>query len=132
MDDELEEIRAKKLNEIKKSMTQPALPDTPVVLTDDDIDGAIASYPKLVVDCWAVWCGPCRMVAPTIEALAKEKAGNVVFAKLDIDRNPQTAIKYTISAVPTMLVFKNGRLAGRVLGALPKPQLDKKITDLLS
>ncbi|MCL7415498.1 MAG: thioredoxin [ANME-2 cluster archaeon] len=129
--DELEEIRKRKLKELEESLNKSPLPDVPIELTDQDMDKALSDYPKLVIDCWAVWCGPCRMVAPTIEALAKEKAGDIVFGKLDIDNNPQTAMKYAITAVPTMLVFKDGQPAGRVLGALPKQQLEIKIAELL-
>lgn len=131
MDDELEKIKQKKLKEMQDIMNRPPLPDTPIELTDQNINTAINEYPQLVVDCWAVWCGPCKMVGPTIDALAKEKAQKVVFGKLDIDHNHQTAMKYSISAVPTILIFKDGQLAGRVLGALPKSQLDIKITEFL-
>jgi len=131
MDDELEKIRQQKLKEMMDSMNSPQLPDTPIEMSDQNIDTAINDYSRLVVDCWAVWCGPCTMVAPTIEALAKEKSQKVVFGKLDIDHNHQTAMKYSISAVPTILVFKDGQLKGKILGALPKSQLDNKITELL-
>ncbi|MCK4937422.1 MAG: thioredoxin [Methanosarcinales archaeon] len=129
--DELEEIRKRKLKELEESLNKTQL-DVPIELTDKDMDKALGEHPKLVVDCWAVWCGPCRMVAPTIEALAKEKAGDIVFGKLDIDNNPQTAMKYAITAVPTMLIFKDGQPVGRVLGALPKQQLEIKISELLN
>jgi thioredoxin len=131
MDDELEEIRNKKLKELQDKMNKSPLPDVPIVLTDADMEQALIDYPKLVVDCWAVWCGPCKMVAPTIEAMAKEKAGEIVFGKLDIDNNMQTGMKYQISAVPTMLVFNNGKHVGSILGALPKQQLEVKIAEML-
>ncbi|MDF1530985.1 MAG: thioredoxin [ANME-2 cluster archaeon] len=128
--DELDAIRKRKLKELEESLNKPKL-DVPIELTDQDMDKALTEHSKLVVDCWAVWCGPCRMVAPTIEALAKEKAGHIVFGKLDIDNNPQTSMKYAITAVPTMLIFKDGKPVGRVLGALPKQQLETKISELL-
>lgn len=131
MDKELEEIKKRKLKELQEKMNKPPLPDVPIKLTDQDIDQAISDYPKLVVDCWAVWCGPCRIVEPTIEALASERAGEIVFGKLDIDNNPQTGMKHTITAVPTLLVFKDGQPAGRILGALPKVQLEAKLDELL-
>jgi len=129
--DELEEIRKRKLKELETNLNKPQL-DVPIELTDQDMDKALSEHSKLVVDCWAVWCGPCKMVAPTIEALAKEKAGEIVFGKLDIDNNPQTSMKYAITAVPTMLIFKDGQPVGRVLGALPKQQLEMKISELLN
>jgi thioredoxin 1 len=130
MDEELEKIRKRKLKELQELMNKSPLPNTPIDLTDQDIEQAIKEYPKLVVDCWAVWCGPCRIVGPTIEALAAEKGGEIVFGKLDIDQNGQSAVKYTISAVPTMLVFKDGQLAGRIIGALPKPQIEAKLNEI--
>lgn len=130
MDEELEKIRKRILKEMQQNMKNTPLPDCPINLTDQNIEQAIREYPRLVVDCWAVWCGPCRIVAPTIEALASEKAGEIVFGKLDIDQNGHTAIKYAISAVPTMLVFKEGKLAGRIIGALPKPQIEAKLKQI--
>ena len=130
MDEELEKIRKRKLKELQEIMNKSPLPNTPIELTDQDLDQAISKYPKLVVDCWAVWCGPCKIVGPTIEAIATEKAGEIVFGKLDIDQNGQAAVKYAISAVPTMLVFKDGQLAGRIIGALPKQQIEAKLDEI--
>ncbi len=84
-------------------------------------------YPLVVVDCWAEWCGPCKTIAPIIEDLAKEYAGKVTFGKLNIDENMGVATKYQISAIPTMLVFKNGELSGQIIGALPKAHIKQQL-----
>ena len=96
-------------------------------LTDASFDAAVSEHALLVVDCWAVWCGPCRMVAPVIEELAKDYAGRATFGKLDVDRNPATARRFQIQSIPTILIFKNGRLVNQKLGALPRAMLEPAI-----
>jgi len=85
-----------------------------------------------MVDFWAVWCGPCRMIAPTIEELAKEYAGKIKVGKLNTDENPEVATKYKIMGIPTVMFFKDGQKVDQVVGAVPKPQLKAKIDSLLS
>ena len=106
-------------------------PTAPLVITDENFAGAVAKYPFLVVDCWAEWCGPCRMVGPIVEALAAEQAGRMVFGKLDTEANQQVPAEYDIRSIPTLLVFKNGELADRIVGAMPKPALLAKLEALL-
>ena len=106
-------------------------PDSPVVLTDSNFDKAIQKYPFLVVDCWADWCAPCKMIAPIVEELSGEYAGKIVFGKLDTDHNPNTSNKYKIRSIPDLLVFKNGELVDQIVGAMPKAQLEEKITKYL-
>jgi len=134
--DELEEIKRKKMQQMKKEMNAPAkpiveLPDKPVVVTDATIDAAASQYPIFILDCWAEWCGPCRTIGPIIEQLAKEMKGKVVFGKLNVDENMQTANKYRISAIPTLMVFKDGKLIDKLVGAYPKPALIAKIQKFL-
>lgn len=81
----------------------------------------------LLVDCWAPWCGPCRMVGPIMEQLAAEAKGRYVIAKLNVDHNPRTAAKFQISSIPTMLIFKRGRLVDRLIGAQPKSAIAAKL-----
>jgi len=131
VDEELEEIKRKKLEELKKQYMNGGkkmenMPNTPVKVTDADFDEAIKKYDTIVIDCWAPWCGPCRMVGPIIDELAKEMQGKIVFGKLNVDENPATSAKHQIMSIPTMLVFKNGNLVDRVTGALPKEELIKK------
>ncbi len=96
-------------------------------LTDASFDAAVSEHALLVVDCWAVWCGPCRMVAPVIEELAKDYAGRAAFGKLDVDKNRATARRFQIQSIPTILIFKNGRLVNQKLGALPRAMLEPAI-----
>ena len=126
MDDDLEAIRRKRMEDLKNAGTTN-WPSEPVKLSDADFDAFVAKYPIVVVDCWAPWCGPCRMVAPVVDALAKEWTGKVVFGKLNTDENADIPGKYRISAIPTILVFKGGKLAETIVGAYPKEPLAAKI-----
>jgi thioredoxin 1 len=90
-------------------------------------ESAVKANPRLVVDCWAGWCAPCKMMAPVFEELASEYAGRVTFAKLDVDENQAAAQKYQVMSIPTLLMFKDGKLADRITGALPKAQLATRL-----
>jgi thioredoxin 1 len=131
--DELEIIKKKKLERLKKQYMnrgktmENKWPDTPIHLIDADIDENIRKFPTIVIDCWAPWCGPCRMIGPILEELAKDMQGKIVFGKLNVDENPQTSMKYGIMSIPTMLVFKDGKLVDRVVGAMPKEMLLQKL-----
>jgi thioredoxin 1 len=96
-------------------------------------DSEVLQADKLVmVDFWAVWCGPCRIIAPTVEELAKEYEGRVKVVKLNTDENPDVASRYKIMGIPTLMFFKNGERVDQIVGAVPKPQLKSKIDGLLS
>ena len=82
----------------------------------------------VVVDFWAEWCGPCRMIAPALEEIAGSLGGKVKIVKLNVDENPQTAAKYGIMSIPTLMIFKNGQMASRQVGAAPKQKLEQWIT----
>ena len=134
MSDELEEIKKRKLEELKmqymnggKNIMEENMPNTPLQMTDADIDEHIKKYPEVIIDCWAPWCGPCRMIGPIIEELAKEMQGKIVFGRLNVDENPRTSTKHQIMSIPTMLVFKNGELVDRVIGAMPKEVLKQRL-----
>jgi len=86
----------------------------------------------VMVDFWAVWCGPCRIVAPTVEELAKEYAGKIKVGKLNTDENPELASRYKIMGIPTIMFFKDGQKIDQIVGAVPKPQLKSKIDTCLS
>ncbi len=96
-------------------------------LTEGNFDEVITSYPLLVVDCWAPWCAPCRMVAPVIEELAKDYQGKITFAKLNVDDNQSVAMRFQIMSIPTLLIFKNGVLVDQKVGAMPRPMLEPEL-----
>lgn len=131
MNNELDEIRKRKMEELKKHMMREnmkeAAPKTPLKITDADINEAIKKYDTIVIDCWAPWCGPCRMLTPVIEELAKEMQGKIVFGKLNVDENPRTSMKHKIMSIPTLLIFKKGNLVDRFVGAYPKEEIKKKL-----
>ena len=137
IDDELEEIKKRKLEQLKKQYMnggqnmEENLPNAPITITDADMDEAVKKYGTIVVDCWAPWCGPCKTVGPIIEELAKEMQGKIVFGKLNVDENPATSTKHQIMSIPTMLVFKNGELIDRFVGAMPKDVLKQKLDSYL-
>ncbi|MEA1965931.1 MAG: thioredoxin [Euryarchaeota archaeon] len=124
--DELEAIRQKKMERLQTMTLGEVL-----VLDDNNLAETVREHPFVVLDCWAEWCGPCKMVAPVIEQLATEYAGRITFAKLNIDENMGTAMKYQISAIPTMLVFRNGEMAGQIIGALPKNHIEQKLQEFM-
>ncbi|NOQ29183.1 MAG: thioredoxin [Methanosarcinales archaeon] len=124
--DELEAIRQKKMERLQTMTLGEVL-----VLDDNNLAETVREHPFVVLDCWAEWCGPCKMVAPVIEQLATEYAGRITFAKLNIDENMDTAMKYQISAIPTMLVFRNGEMAGQIIGALPKNHIEQKLQEFM-
>jgi thioredoxin len=93
-----------------------------------DVLGAGAT--PVLVDCWAPWCPPCRAIAPTLDQLAAESGGRYVIAKLNVDENPGTAGQYRIQGIPTLLLFKNGKLVDQIVGLAPKPTLAQKLAAL--
>ena len=104
----------------------------PTAVTDSTFESAVlrAEGPVLV-DFWAEWCGPCKMIAPLLEDLAADKTGELTVAKVDVDKNPQAATKYGVRSIPTMMLFKNGRVAATKIGALPKSKLYEWVDSVL-
>jgi thioredoxin 1 len=125
--DEIEEIRARRIRELMDQMSTANI-DKPIVVSDRNFDQTVKSYPLVVVDCWAPWCAPCRAIAPVVEQLAKDYSGRVVFGKLNVDENPETQHRFGIMAIPTLLVMKKGEEVDRIVGALPKSQLESRIS----
>ena len=100
----------------------------PVEITDQNFQTeVINSSVPVLIDFWAVWCGPCRLIAPFVEELAGEYEGKAKIGKLDVDHNPDTAMKYGIRSIPSILVFKNGEVVEQIVGAVPKKQIAQKL-----
>ncbi|MEK0430701.1 MAG: hypothetical protein RL139_505 [Gemmatimonadota bacterium] len=105
----------------------------PVVVTDATFAAEVEQQAGLsVVDFWATWCGPCRMIAPILDQLAEEFAGRVKITKLDVDANQGTAMRFQVRSIPTLLFFKDGKLIDQVIGAVPKPALAAKFEQHLA
>lgn len=98
-----------------------------VVVTDDTFDAAVVNSGKpAVVDFWAAWCGPCRIIAPILDQLAAEYDGKAKVAKLDVDANIRTATRFNVRSIPMVLFFKDGKVVDQVIGAVPRPVLEEK------
>jgi len=95
--------------------------------TDANFDELINSDKPVLVDFWAEWCGPCKMIGPVVEQLAGEYEGRAIIAKMDVDQNAQVPAKFGIRSIPTLMVFKNGQLIDKVIGAVPKNVLEQKL-----
>lgn len=101
---------------------------TPINVTDANFEMEIIQSPlPVLIDCWAPWCGPCRFVSPIVDEIAKEMAGSLKVGKLNVDENPVIASRFQIMSIPTLLVFKNGKLVDQIVGAMPKPQILQRL-----
>jgi len=106
--------------------------NAPVDISDQTFSSEVLGYKgPVLMDCWAPWCGPCKMVAPVLDQLASEYAGQIKIVKLNVDNNPMTASKYGIQSIPTMLIFKNGQQVDKIVGAVPKPEIESRIKTIL-
>ena len=105
----------------------------PVEVNDETFEAEVVNADiPVVVDFWAVWCGPCRMIAPVVEELAEEYDGKVKFSKLNVDDSPEVSMKYGIRSIPTLLVFKDGKPVDQIVGAVPKREVQKRVDAVLS
>ena len=132
-DVELEKLGQEKLREMmmKRKGSEEALMNKPIEVTDATFNETVQNHPFVVIDCLAALCGPCRMIAPIIEELARKYAGKVVFGKLDVDKNQAVSMQYQIMSIPTLMMFSHGKLLDKITGALPKPVLEARITRYL-
>ena len=102
-------------------------------VTDDNFQAEVVESDKpVLVDFWAPWCGPCRMVAPVLEEIAAEKGDAIQIVKLNVDENPETAAKFQVMSIPTLILFKDGDVAHKVIGALPKRRLEAELEPILA
>ena len=125
LDDELQRLREERLRKLEERLT--GTPGGVIEIADGALQKILQEHPALVVDVWAEWCGPCRMVAPAVEDLARDFAGRVTFGKCNVDQNPTIAASFSITAIPTLLFFANGMLVDRVVGALPKEAIKARV-----
>jgi thioredoxin 1 len=132
--DELENLRKQKLKELEERAAQPApkARGAPFKLHDATFEDEVARHDLLLVDFWAPWCGPCRMVAPVIEQLAKDYQGRVSFGKLNTDDNQMTAMRFRVMSIPTLILFRRGQPVDQIIGAVPKPQLEAMLNRYLT
>ena len=128
--DELEEIRLRRMRDLL-AKADSEVSSVPVALTDATFDDFVKNNPLAVVDCWAEWCGPCRMIGPVVEQLAKDFAGKVMFGKLNVDQNPATAARFGIMSIPTLLILKDGTVVDSIVGAVPRDQIVSKLQPYL-
>jgi thioredoxin 1 len=113
-------------------MTETSPKSLTVAVTDDSFsDDVLSSSTPVLVDFWATWCGPCKMVAPVLEEIAAEKAGSLRVVKLDVDANPSTARDFQVVSIPTMILFKDGQAVKRIVGAKGRATLLRELADVV-
>ena len=125
MDEEIRKIRERKMEEFMKKQESP---DKPLVMSDQGFDETLKKYPLVVVDFWSENCPPCRLIAPVLEELAADMRGNVVFGKVCVDEYREKAMEFGISAIPTLLIFREGKLVDRIVGFSSKDDLVSRLS----
>lgn len=124
-DNDLDQIKLKKIQAMLNQAEQAKQVNTlPLTITDSNFESIVKANPLVVVDFWAPWCGPCRMVGPVIEQLAKEYAGKVTFAKMNVDENRMVPNSFQVMSIPTIVVFHHGQAVQRIVGAYPKTEIE--------
>ena len=130
MDKELENIIQKKMKNLEERIRiekEIKDIDKPIILTDSNFEIEISKFPFLVIDFWASWCGPCKIMSPTIDSLAKEYSGRINFAKINVDENQHVANKFNIQSIPTLMYLKNGKVVDISIGVISKNQIMNKL-----
>ena len=121
------EKRRKEWETERASQSEQGGPGGVIQLTDATFDSQLRSHKLMLVDFWAPWCGPCRWVSPILEQIARENAGRLVLGKINVDENPMTSQRFGIEGIPTIMIVKDGRIVNRIVGALPKEDLETVI-----
>lgn len=131
-DDELKRIRERKLRKLMREFKEKnSLNGQVVHLTDSNFDQIISRNSLVLVDFYADWCMPCRMMAPIVEELAEELAGKVLVGKINVDENPDTADRFQVFSIPTLVIIKSGREVDRIVGFVPKSQVEARLKKYL-
>ena len=125
-DKEIERIKKAKILAMLERAQNQKLTSKPILLTDSNFNSEIAKHKLIVVDFWAPWCGPCRMVGPLVEELAAEYAGKVAFGKLNVDENTMVPRRFGVRGIPTLIVFKDGQIVDTSVGACSKSHIESK------
>ena len=125
-DAEIDRIKKAKIAAMLEQAQKEKIISKPIILTDTNFNSEIAKNELIVVDFWAPWCGPCRMVGPVIEELASEYSGKVAFGKLNVDDNRMVPSRFGVRGIPTLMVFKDGEAVDTVVGACPKTHIEAK------
>jgi len=131
-DVDLEKIRAEKLQELTTKMkNKESSRNVPITLDDANFKETVKKHLLMLIDCWAAWCGPCRMIAPVVDELARDYTGRVTVGKLNVDENSETAMSLGIISIPTLLIMKDGKEVDRIIGAVPKQFIEEKLQKYL-
>ncbi|MGC8661328.1 MAG: thioredoxin [Nitrososphaeria archaeon] len=130
-DNEENLIKDQMLRRLISGKAQASISSEPVTVTDLDFNQFVTTHENVVIDCWAEWCQPCRLISPIVEELAGKYAGKIWFGKLNVDENQGTAMEYSIMGIPTLLIFKNGSLVDQIVGAMPKRLIEAKVLSAL-
>lgn len=130
MDDELAQLREKRRAELESQRNGTGAPTRPVEVNQDTLGALLENHPIAMVDVWAAWCGPCRMMEPIVEELAHEWKGRAIVTKLNADANPDFLAQYGVQGIPTFLFFKDGTFVGRLVGARPKQDFEAALKEV--
>ncbi len=131
-DEDVEKIKEEMVDKMMNDTESKEYPAEPVEVNDNDFKETIKEYPLVLVDFWAAWCGPCKMMEPVLDELAEEYQGDVVIGKMNVDKNQNIPSRFQVSSIPTMVLFKEGEVVDRMIGALGKEQLSQKIEENLN
>jgi thioredoxin 1 len=132
-DKKLQRTESERMKDVRRADSQKREEplNQPIEVTDATFKEVIQNHPLVVVDCWLPWCEPCDAVAPIIEKLSRDYAGKILFGVLNVDENPKAGVKYGIKSIPTLLIFKRGKLLDRIIGVMSRQMLEPKITQYL-